>query len=897
MNALLRKEIRQLGPAWAAACVLTAIPGILCLGPGSVAVCCGFAVLYCSVAVFGKEFSANTFGLMLTQPVDRRAIWKAKVWVASAGAVVILAMGLAAALYSMWEWDSEFGGWANNSEKSLRDAVIMMPILALLALSGGLWTTLVFRQAAAAFWIAIIAPYGLIFPILVAMDYFHVPELAMETTAVVLLVVYSVYGFWLARRLFLRAQDVAPQSRAVNLAFNSALVSRLLTWLPHRPIPALIRKEIQLQQSCFVIAAMLFVMHLAAILACYFIKPDKNSYWDVIFEMIWVIWFIIPVVLGANAVADERRMNTMETHLCLPVSNAKKFAVKFGVVMLLSVLLGAVAPTLLESLRMPLHLQGEMLEGVRMSWKSLYALSLVASVLAFICFYASTMTRGILQAVGAAIIIGTGYILYEVYVPNNLWLSMMANPRGDIIVGGRLALLVVVFWLAYRNARTAREDRRLFLFNGGVMLGAAAVATGALFVYSAVAPYQLWQLFLPTEAKHGPAALRGDVRPKLCAGGSINAVALLPDGRLWKATKYAAHFREFDTVTKQGHTNFVDLGWAVPIEGTFLPGSNWVDLALSSEGTVVLRSDGTVWRIEQDLIEFRKFARPLYISNAVPSVKTGYVFDAGCKFEQIGTNADWVGVTAGRAYYILVKKDGTLWGHGENSEGCLLNVRYIATNGLFQLGTNADWAGVFADDLGGVTGVKRDGTVWGWGDIWNGPNAKRLRSYYNTGGSESIQCKFIVGTNWAELRYGGVVLGKDGSLWNSEEYLTNVKGVQSEDLKRYPERRDGLVRIDAPGQWSEIPTSQFGLRRGGKLTLYFFGGYDMRIRSFWARYTSPNADWLAVSKSTDIREAFGAMALAADGTMAQWTMHYSKGLFRFSRKPEWTCNILQISRK
>ena len=78
-------------------------------------------------------------------------------------------------------------------------------------LYGGLWTTLLLRQTAAAFWITLLTPIGLLFLITLVMD-----KLFRSASDVVIFSVlygaagvYTISGFLLAHRLFHRAQDAA----------------------------------------------------------------------------------------------------------------------------------------------------------------------------------------------------------------------------------------------------------------------------------------------------------------------------------------------------------------------------------------------------------------------------------------------------------------------------------------------------------------------------------------------------------------------------------------------------------------------------------------------------------------------------------------------------------------
>ena len=41
------------------------------------------------------------------------------------------------------------------------------------------------------------------------------------------------------------------------------------------------------------------------------------------------LWLLIPWLMGCVAIAEERKLGTMESQLCLPVNRRLQFAVKF----------------------------------------------------------------------------------------------------------------------------------------------------------------------------------------------------------------------------------------------------------------------------------------------------------------------------------------------------------------------------------------------------------------------------------------------------------------------------------------------------------------------------------------------------------------------------------------
>lgn len=85
------------------------------------------------------------------------------------------------------------------------------------------------------------------------------------------------------------------------------------------------------------------------------------------------------------------------------------------------------------------------------------------------------------------------------------------------------------------------------------------------------------------------------------------------------------------------------------------------------------------------------------------------------QLSQVGTNADWRMVSAGWFHTMAIRQDGTLWGWGLNGPGSLgIGSLVESTNRPVQVGTDSDWVAVSARRLV-TTALRADGTLWRWG--------------------------------------------------------------------------------------------------------------------------------------------------------------------------------------
>jgi len=136
---------------------------------------------------------------------------------------------------------------------------------------------------------------------------------------------------------------------------------------------------------------------------------------------------------------------------------------------------------------------------------------------------------------------------------------------------------------------------------------------------------------------------------------------------------------------------------------------------------------------------------------------------------QIGTDTNWVSISAGWRHTVAIKRDGTLWAWGQNSNGQLGDGSRTNRTRPVQIGTDANWVSASASTDGSHTvAIKTDGTLWSWG--WN---------EHNQLGTAWAECccdmKFSdtpiqVGTdrNWASVSAGArhtVAIKTDGTLW------------------------------------------------------------------------------------------------------------------------------------
>src|SRR5580698_7481486 len=199
MNALVKKEIRLLLPAWTVAVFLAMVQAITRPYDFYVATLLFFGLTLMALTTIGQETSLNTFSSLLAQPAERLRIWKIKLSVLAGAFLTVFAVWLVA-----------FGiAFINSNDIDNTEAYnlfITVCLIATATFTGGLWTTLLLRQLAGAFWLTLLVPAvlsGIAAAFLAQYDNY-----AVIATLAVIFAVYSIGGFLFARWLFFHAQDV-----------------------------------------------------------------------------------------------------------------------------------------------------------------------------------------------------------------------------------------------------------------------------------------------------------------------------------------------------------------------------------------------------------------------------------------------------------------------------------------------------------------------------------------------------------------------------------------------------------------------------------------------------------------------------------------------------------------
>lgn len=832
MNALVKKEIRLLLPAWIVA-MLLGIASLFLGGPLGQAInlhtfCLLFGGALLGVAPFGQEFSSGGILVLLSQPVERRRIWLVKTAVLAAAFLSIFL--ILPASFSGVHRPTFLQVWEYNG---------FMALWAFALFSGGLWTTLLLRQMTGAFWLTLVTPLVVVFTISALLDAFASSNHVVNTAALIGLALYATTGLFWSRRLFLQAQDLLWAGGEIRIPWRRVISERAGSY-PRHWMGALLRKELQLQQASLVVAGIVLVLHLASVFIRKVHPHISNRNVESILDMVWGLWLLIPLLIGSAAVAEERKLGLLESQLCLPISRRVQLAVKFFVGLVLSLILGAAMPLAIES---PKTLLAVMHSGL--------PLFVIAAAVFFISFYASTLSRSVLQTLGVAIAIPA--IVGAAAIGSEQWLISAEAFPGEYAGRTYLAvhcigwpvLVLVLWWLTVRNFKRLHEHWILWRRNAMAIVAAfvfIAVLTNAIY-------FRAWEILTPLKLPHGPARFNASNPPKLILSSDILSV-LLPDGRLCFAPLVYGPRRPL----------VLDLRRA-----QFIGSSNWTQATRLLLGILAIKSNGSLWFVQEKV-------------NPSPARMGGIV--------RVGSNADWRGLAGGifsGGGVLVLKKGGTLWNWGTNLASIISQMQALnLATPPAQIGHETNWAEVFSSGEFACA-KKSDGSVWCWQPTWTNATFHLVRE---TNSNYVVNYNgFFLGNNSDQLS-GFAEVKVNGELWFSWNKFFNNHQVGR-----------GETQLGQSSKWKAVAfanRSLLALRRDGTL---------WRWTPFWELTRHPGwvkpvqvgsySGWIALGGHELGPVQDIAVALAVDGSFWAWGNPSSHSWLVPSRKPVFLGNLFQ----
>jgi len=180
---------------------------------------------------------------------------------------------------------------------------------------------------------------------------------------------------------------------------------------------------------------------------------------------------------------------------------------------------------------------------------------------------------------------------------------------------------------------------------------------------------------------------------KTVSVGLYNTVAISTNGTLWICGWNSSG--ELGQGDRTDRNSFVQVG----------SDNNWATVSMGNSYCLAIKTDGTLW------------AWGINGSGQLGLGNSGNVTNRNTP-TQVGTDNDWVTVSAASSHSLAIKADGTLWAWGSNNDG-QLGIGSTSTSNRtspIQVGTDNDWVTlVAASSSSHSLAIKADGTLWAWG--------------------------------------------------------------------------------------------------------------------------------------------------------------------------------------
>ncbi len=409
-----KKEIRMVLPEWSMALVLAASPLLLVvigtlLEPSrpyamvSPVLCWFSLTLGCTwlaTAVFGKENIYGTAEQLFALPLSRKQICLKK------GTIALMGVGSTILLYLICVWLARSWSPGSGARYFPRDFEAAAGLIFLCTLGPGLFFTAFFRSFHEAFWITLLAPFALLATLgsLASQVPYEFQQYG-DTLITVTLLTYGVVCTGLAWATLRNWQATGQQKQSVVFRiprFLTANAERSASGKAKSLTKTLIVKELRLHQLSFFIT-LVFACIYAGFIYWFRNQTGKAILTDDFMVLFRMGWLIIPAMIGAAAIAEERSIGVSEWHRTLPISHGHQWKIKLSVALILGYLLGGIAPYPLDhvfqSSAHPLSATTGNEQPAAISVLTLKLTKWIGPLIAtLIGYFASSLTRSLLQA-------------------------------------------------------------------------------------------------------------------------------------------------------------------------------------------------------------------------------------------------------------------------------------------------------------------------------------------------------------------------------------------------------------------------------------------------------------------------------------------------------------------
>jgi hypothetical protein len=427
--------------------------------------------------------------LLLAQPVSRARLWLEKMMVLA----VLLVAASGVVMWAVWLWERDV--FDRSVYLWIETALIPLIIFT----TAPFWS-LIYRNTLVGGIISLVVPC-LIWGLNSFVHQRWLGDRSSEiTTGLVLIAGYGLVCLWGGYWRFGTLQLIDGSARELRLPerWESLLLRplRLATSRLVGPVSSLVRKELRIQQLSFLIALLFVLVAVATAVLDQLLPNSRYGFVDtLLIASLFLYVAILPLIVGALSVAEEKGWGVSDWQLTLPVAARKQWGIKLAVALGVSALLGMVLPTLVGlAIEVILASKGTVFSGFGKNLRAslgeagtqasgVFVVLLQMSVTS-VAIYAGSICRNSARAMVLALgmMVATGFLIsagYSTAMFGREFLVGVAEAAAPpfhmslffALLGFGLAVLLGMFlWMGYGCYRNREPRARLLKSQAAVLI-------------------------------------------------------------------------------------------------------------------------------------------------------------------------------------------------------------------------------------------------------------------------------------------------------------------------------------------------------------------------------------------------------------------------------------------